>query len=45
MSHYILIGPLRKIHTVDEIVDNGVIEFTSGRIYKIEDPPAGPDRP
>jgi len=36
---FVYVGSLRKIYTIEEIVDNGVIEFTSNRIYKINRQP------
>jgi hypothetical protein len=32
---FVWLGSLIKIYTIEEIVDNGVIEFTSDRIYKV----------
>lgn len=32
---FVYLGSLRKIYTIEEIVDNGIIEFSSDRIYKV----------
>jgi len=32
---FVYLGSLRAIYIIEEIVDNGVIELTSNRIYKI----------
>ena len=35
---FVYVGFLREIYTIEEIVDNGIIKFNSGRIYQIKPP-------
>jgi len=37
---FVYVGSLNEIYTVEEIVDNGIIRFMSGRIYMVK-PPSG----
>ena len=36
---FVYVGSLRKIYTIEEIVDHGVIKFNSGKINMVNPPP------